>query len=123
MHYSSNMFKKCHILPSIFVFFCVMLFFLNKDAYLLIPPILAIGLAFITRNVLFSLFMGMLSGALISVGSWSISGAFRAFLRVADHYMVGALSDSNHAGLILFTMTIGGMIAMLTQSGGLTKLL
>ncbi|MCB0272220.1 MAG: hypothetical protein KDD46_04325 [Bdellovibrionales bacterium] len=96
---------------------------MNKDAYLLIPPILAIGLAFITRNVLFSLFMGMLSGALISVGSWSISGAFRAFLRVADHYMVGALSDSNHAGLILFTMTIGGMIAILTQSGGLTKLL
>ena len=80
----------------------------------LLPPILAIVLAFVTRQVLLSLFLGIFSGALMLNG-WN---PFIAFLRTLDSYIVGSLADSWHAGIIIFALSIGGMIGIVNKMGG-----
>jgi len=117
------MFRKCYLIPLGFLLLCALFLVLSKDAYLLLPPIVAIGLAFWTKNVLFSIFMGTFVGSVVSLGAFKFENIFKGFLRVGDHYLVEAVADSGRAGLILFTMTIGGMVALVTQSGGLNKLL
>ena len=86
----------------------------------LIPPLVAIVLAFITRNVIFSLFMGILSGVfLVNVsGDANIfTSLFNVFVDLSSK-MVGALADSWNAGIVLQVLTIGGMIAVITKMGG-----
>jgi Na+/H+ antiporter NhaC len=98
-------------------------FFLNNHAYKLLPAFLAIGLAFWTKNVLFSLFVGIFAGAWLVLGQWSLQTGFISLLKVPDTYLLQAMSDSSHAGILLFTLMVGGLIALLTQSGGLFRLL
>ena len=80
----------------------------------LLPPLLAIALAFITRQVLLSLFIGVFSGALMMNG-WN---PFIAFLRTLDSYIVNSLADSWNAAIIIFTLSIGGMIGIINKMGG-----
>ncbi len=80
----------------------------------LVPPILAISLALITRDVLVSLFLGVFGGALI-VYDWN---PLVAFARTIDHFIVEQIADSDHAALLLFTVLLGGMIGLITKSGG-----
>ncbi|MCK5199099.1 MAG: Na+/H+ antiporter NhaC family protein, partial [Spirochaetales bacterium] len=80
----------------------------------LLPPLLAIALAFITRQVLLSLFIGVFSGALMMNG-WN---PFIAFLRTLDSYIVGSLADGWNAAIIIFTLSIGGMIGIVNKMGG-----
>jgi Na+/H+ antiporter NhaC len=80
----------------------------------LLPPLLAIALAFITRQVLLSLFLGVFSGALMMNG-WN---PFIAFLRTLDSYIVGSLADGWNAAIIIFTLSIGGMIGIVNKMGG-----
>ena len=85
----------------------------------LLPPAVAIILAFFTRNVIFSLFMGIFVGTFIL----NVSGAnifialWNAFVDIATK-MVGSMADSWNAGIILQVLTIGGMIAVITKMGG-----
>lgn len=88
----------------------------EKDfgALSLLPPLLAIILAFLTKQVLFSLFIGIFIGATMLNG-WN---PFFGLLRTLDEYMVSSLADSWHAGILIFTLTIGGMIRIVAQMGG-----
>ena len=79
-----------------------------------LPPLIAIGLALITRDVLISLFLGLLSGAFI-LYDWSF---FRAFTHSIDTFIVPAVADSDHASIIVFTVFLGGMVGVITKSGG-----
>ncbi len=79
----------------------------------LIPPLLAIALAFITRQVILSLFLGVFSGAIIIYGN-----PFIAFLRTLDTHLVGSLADGWNAAIIIFTLSIGGMIGIVNKMGG-----
>ncbi|MBS4538611.1 Na+/H+ antiporter NhaC family protein [Clostridium sp. D2Q-11] len=85
----------------------------------LIPPLVAIVLAFITKNVVISLFIGVFSGAFIlGLNDYGIFGAFlQGFLNVIN-YMIGSLSDGWNAGIILQCLTIGGLIALISKMGG-----
>ena len=80
----------------------------------LLPPLLAIALALLTRDVVISLFLGVASGAFIYTGF----SPTETLARSIDRYLVGALADGDHASIILFTTLLGGMVGLVTRSGG-----
>lgn len=83
------------------------------------PPLVAITLAFITKNVVLSLFVGVFSGAfLLNLSGFNFLSAFtNAFLGVIN-YILGSLADPWNAGIILQCLTIGGVIALVSKMGG-----
>ncbi|MEK7483411.1 MAG: Na+/H+ antiporter NhaC family protein [Planctomycetota bacterium] len=99
----------------------------------LIPPLLAIGLALITKEVLSALFLGVYSAVLIILWKkdfssitgiaqtiwFSIETSFIALLRVVDQYAVTALLKDSNIKIILFTLLVGGTIGVISASGGL----
>ena len=94
----------------------------NAETYgmlTLIPPFVAIALAFLTKNVIFSLFMGIFSGTfLINISGNNIFAAlYNAFIDLVGK-MVGSMADSWNAGIILQVLTIGGLISVITKMGG-----
>ncbi|MCF6466467.1 Na+/H+ antiporter NhaC family protein [Clostridium sp. Cult2] len=80
----------------------------------ILPPLLAIVLAFVTKQVLISLFLGVFIGA-IMLNGWN---PFYGLLRAMDTYLVGSLSDSWNAAIIIFLLAIGGMIGVVNKMGG-----
>lgn len=87
----------------------------NLGILSLLPPLLAILLAFITKQVIISLLLGIFVGA-VMLENWNI---FYGFLRTFDTYILGALADKWHAGIIIFTLAIGGMVGVMTKMGGM----
>lgn len=85
----------------------------------LIPPVVAIVLAFITKDVVLSLFIGVFSGTfLINVIDSSIPMTFvRGFTDIVKR-VVGSLADSWNAGIVLQVLCIGGVVALITKMGG-----
>ena len=81
----------------------------------LLPPLVAIILAFLTRQVLVALFCGVWVGACFSYSLHPV----RSFLYSIDTYIVGALSDTDHAIVILFSFGLAGMIGVITYIGGI----
>ena len=80
----------------------------------IVPPLLAIGLALVFKDVLVSLYLGVFAGAMILV-QWR---PIAAFARSIDTFILPALADSDHAKIILFTTLLGGMVGVITRSGG-----
>jgi Na+/H+ antiporter NhaC len=80
----------------------------------LLPPLLAIALAFITKQVILSLFLGIFTGVLM-LNNYN---PFISFLRTLDTYILGSLADSWNAGIIIFTLSIGGMVGIIGKMGG-----
>ena len=88
-------------------------------ALTLLPPLVAIILAFVTRNVIFSLFMGIFTGTfMVNITGANIFATFFNALVDMSSKMVGSLADSWNAGIVLQVLTIGGMIAVITKMGG-----
>jgi Na+/H+ antiporter NhaC len=85
-----------------------------------IPPLIAILLALVFREVITSLFIGILSGALM-IGYYTegVSGLFTGFLHVVDKYIMGALNDWSHLAVIFFSMTIGAVVSIISKNGGM----
>ena len=87
-----------------------------------LPPLIAIVMALIFKEVLSSLFLGVLTGTFImglyaGHSPWaSLSGGM---LRVVDTYIVGSLFDSDHVKIVVFTLLIGGMVKIITVNGGM----
>ncbi|MCK4259437.1 MAG: Na+/H+ antiporter NhaC family protein [Halanaerobiales bacterium] len=79
----------------------------------LIPPLLAIFLAWKSREVLISLFIGIYVGVLI-LNNWN---PFIAFFRTLDQYIVGSVADSWNAAILIFLLTLGGMVGIINRSG------
>lgn len=78
----------------------------------LIPPILTITLAFITKDVIVSLFLGIIVGALIVAGG----NPFVAILNLTD-LMADVLSDGWNIRIFLFCALLGGLVGMLSRTG------
>jgi Na+/H+ antiporter NhaC len=79
-----------------------------------IPPLLAIALALILRQVIVSLLLGIFIGA-VFVFDYNLGAAF---LRVIDTYIINALFDKSHIQVIAFTFLFGGVIGLISKSGG-----
>lgn len=82
----------------------------------LLPPILAILLALIFREVITALFAGVWLGALAIAGFNPI----QATGRLIDHFVVPALADTEggHVQIIIFSLLLGGMIGIIARNGG-----
>lgn len=81
-------------------------------AWGLIPPILTITLAFITKDVVISLFLGILSGTLIVAGGNPIT----AILNLTDGF-ANSLNDGWNIRIFLFCALLGGLVGMLSRTG------
>lgn len=80
----------------------------------LLPPLLAIALALLFRDVLIALFFGVFCGTLV-LYEWN---PFAAFARSIDSFIVPALADPDHAAILVFTALLGAMVGLVTKSGG-----
>ena len=84
----------------------------------LFPPILAIFLALVYKEVITSLFAGIFSGAFIASGMYFDSFVFSLFSTL-DTYILGALNDPYHLSIILMSLLIGSMVALISNNGGM----
>ncbi|MCC9136619.1 Na+/H+ antiporter NhaC family protein [Pontibacter silvestris] len=84
----------------------------------ILPPLLAIILALIFREVLLALFAGIWVGGFVIYGL-SFTSLFTGLLAVGDTYLMEALTDSDHVSVIIFSMLIGGMVAIISKNGGM----
>lgn len=78
------------------------------------PPLIAIALALLFKDVLLALFLGVFSGALLLTGGDPIG----AFARSADRYVKPALANPDHAAILIFSTLLGGMVGVISKSGG-----
>lgn len=88
----------------------------------ILPPLVAIIMALILKEVFSSLFLGILTGTFIMAlytGQGPAEALLDGTLRVADTYMVGALFDADHVKIIVFTLLIGGMVRIISVNGGM----
>jgi len=79
----------------------------------LLPPIIAIVLALITKEVYVSLFVGILSGALI----YSNLNVWGMITNTTD-VMISKLSDSWNVGILIFLVVLGMMVSLINKAGG-----
>ncbi len=80
----------------------------------LVPPIVAIVLALITKETYSSLFVGILVGALF-VGGFSPVGSLDTML---NDGFIGAIADGWNAGIFMFLVLLGIMVALINSAGG-----
>lgn len=80
----------------------------------LVPPIVAIALALITKEVYSSLFIGILVGGLFYSGF----GFEGTILHVFEDGIVSVLSDSYNVGILIFLVILGTMVCLMNRAGG-----
>ena len=80
----------------------------------LIPPIVTVVLALITKQTILSLLAGVWVGSTIINGWNPISG----FVKIFPDFMIPSLGNEYNAGLVLLVTLAGGMIIMLRETGG-----
>ena len=79
-----------------------------------LPPILAILLALIFREVITALFAGVWLGALAVAGF----NPLKATGRLIDQFVVPALTDADHVAILVFSLLLGGMVGIIARNGG-----
>ena len=79
----------------------------------LLPPLLAITLALVFRDVLVALAVGVWMGTTMIAGNPAAG-----FLRLIDTNVRDALSEPDHVAIIIFSMLLGGMVGVISRSGG-----
>jgi len=85
---------------------------IRGSLWALLPPIIAIGLALITKEVYSSLFIGILSGALLAA-DFSFTGMMDM---ITSDALTAAVADT--AGIFIFLVELGVIVALINKSGG-----
>ena len=80
----------------------------------LVPPVVAIVLALITKEVYSSLFVGILIGGAF----WAGFKPEATILHVFQDGVVGVLTDSYNMGILVFLVILGVMVCMMNKAGG-----
>ena len=80
----------------------------------LVPPVVAIGLALITKEVYSSLFVGVLMGGILYSG-FSFEGTIT---HIFEDGMISVLSDSYNVGILIFLVILGAMVCLMNRAGG-----
>ncbi len=110
------------ILASMLVMACPLLAFaeegaeepaLYASAWAIVPPIAAIVLALITKEVYSSLFIGIIIGGVLYAGSFE-----GTLTHVINDGIIASLSDSYNVGILVFLVVLGIIVALLNKSGG-----
>ena len=79
----------------------------------LLPPVIAIALALITKEVYSSLFIGILAGALLN-SNWNPWG----MVTFTTDTLIGAVSDSWNVGILVFLILLGMIVILVNKAGG-----
>ena len=80
----------------------------------LVPPVVAIGLALIKKEVYSSLFIGVLMGGILYSG-FSFEGTIT---HIFEDGMINVLSDSYNVGILIFLVILGTMVCLMNRAGG-----
>lgn len=87
---------------------------LYATVWSLLPPVVAIALALITKEVYSSLFIGIVVGALL-YSNFSFEGAV---LHTFNGGVIAVLTDAYNMGIIIFLVLLGTMVALMNKAGG-----
>lgn len=87
----------------------------------ILPPLIAIALALFIKEVNLALFAGIWSGAFLLGGLRldSIFYFFSSILETVSHYIIQALNNPGHLSVLVFSLMIGGMVAIISKNGGM----
>lgn len=80
----------------------------------ILPALFAIALALITRQVLIALFAGVWLGTTFLYGY----NPFTGFLYTLSEYISKSLADTDRTSILIFTLALGGMVGVISKSGG-----
>ena len=87
-------------------------------AWSLVPPLVAIILALITKEVYSSLFIGIVVGGLFYANFSPKLTYLTIFTDITDGGMLAKLSDSDNVGILIFLVILGIMVALMNKAGG-----
>ncbi|MHB1278720.1 MAG: Na+/H+ antiporter NhaC family protein [Bacteroidia bacterium] len=86
----------------------------------ILPPLLAILFAIVFKEVISSLFIGILSGVFLHIHYMfpekNLLSGF--FLSITD-YLIPSVADPDHISVIVFSLLIGGTVAVISRNGGM----
>ncbi len=88
----------------------------------ILPPLIAILIALIIREVYSALFAGIWVGTGIIYfykGSSFLVAIFKGFLTILDTYVIESLNNSGHLSIILFSMIIAATVSLISMNGGM----
>lgn len=85
--------------------------------FALLPPLITIGLALVTKEVYSSLFAGIVTGALL-YSNFNLELTMNTMLFHEDGSMVSKLSDSWNVGILMFLVLLGILVALMNRAGG-----
>lgn len=110
------------MLAAVFIMACPLFVFaeeaaeepaLYATAWSIVPPVAAILLALITKEVYSSLFIGIVIGGVLYAGNFS-----GTLTHVINDGIIASLSDSYNVGILVFLVALGVVVALLNKSGG-----
>lgn len=84
----------------------------------LAPPLIAIVLALLLRQVIPALFAGVWLGAW-AINGFTLAGLGMGLLDAFQKYILNALANSDHASVILFSLMISGTVGIVSRNGGM----
>jgi Na+/H+ antiporter NhaC len=84
----------------------------------IMPPLIAIAVALLFKQVIPALFLGIWIGAWAALGI-DFGGLWGGLLETFQVYVLGALANPDHAAIILFSLMIGGMVGIISRNGGM----
>ena len=85
-----------------------------NTAFALLPPVIAIALALLTKEVYSSLFIGILMGGLL-YSNFSFEGTLT---HVFSDGIVASLADSYNVGILIFLVVLGTIVCLMNKAGG-----
>ena len=85
-----------------------------ETIWALLPPVVAIGLALITKEVYSSLFIGIFIGGVLYTG---FSGRL-LWVHIFQDGFVASVADSYNVGILIFLVILGAIVALMNKAGG-----
>ena len=124
--------KKTQSLVALVIVIAIMVFArfsttadsVQQSIWSLLPAVIAISLALITKEVYSSLFAGIIAGGLLYAGysfEGTINHIFQAMVGYTDEndaFVNGVLTDSYNMGILIFLVVLGAMVALMNKAGG-----
>ena len=119
MKEKSNRIVSLTAISLVLLFLVAAAFLTSKESvqnsfWSLVPPVIAIALALITKEVYSSLFLGILSGALLYSG-YNLEGTLN---HVFVDGIIHVLSDAWNVGILCFLVILGMMVQLMNKTGG-----
>lgn len=108
------------LLVIIFIIICAITAPITESAgtlWSLLPPVVAIGLALITKEVYSSLFIGIVTGGILTAANAG-TGFEGMFTAIVQEGFIANLADSYNVGILIFLVVLGAIVVLMNKAGG-----